>query len=134
MYTYLASPYSGTVDQQNDRYYQVMTATSQLLTSGLAVYSPITHCHHMAVEHKLPGNIEFWHWFDKIMITQSNCFAMLTLPGWEKSSGIRAEYKIAKKLGKPIVFYKLNRGKKIEQIQDSLVPELVTSLYGVHKT
>ena len=133
MYTYLASPYSGTLSEQQDRYEKVQRAAADLLKRGVAVYSPIVHCHFMAIQHDLPGDFDFWLWFNKIMITQSNCFAVLTLAKWEHSKGIWGEYKIATELGKPILFYEhKNWGKEVEQIKDSRVPELVEILHGIH--
>lgn len=133
MYTYLASPYSGTAREQQDRYERAQKAAADLLKRSIAVYSPIVHCHYMAIQHGLPGNADFWLWFDKIMITQSSCFGILTIAQWEHSKGIWGEYEIAVELGKPVVFYKLDWGKEVEQIQDSRVPELVKILHGVHE-
>ena len=131
MYTYLASPYSGTPREQFVRYNQVNKATAQLLNRRIPTYSPIVHCHPMSINHGLPGDAEFWLWFDKTMITQSNTFAILTLSQWEKSKGIWGEFQIAQELGRPIVFYSF-KGDEVEQINDEAVPGLVASLHGVH--
>lgn len=133
MYTYLASPYSGTEQEQEERYDEVLFVTSVLLSRGIAVYSPIVHCHPMSLAYDMPGDATFWKWFDEIMITQANCFAVLTLTKWELSKGIWAEYNYAKGLGKPIVFYALKEGAKLEQIEDSRVSKLVEILHGVHE-
>ena len=132
MYTYLASPYSGSQLEQQQRYEAVETATALLLTERIAVYSPIVHNHYISIRHKLPSHAEFWTWYAQAMLTGCRVFAILTLPAWEKSIGVFYEYKLAKSLGKPVIFYNLE-GDKVEQVKDAVVPGLVTRLHGLHE-
>lgn len=131
MYTYLASPYSGTEQEQDHRCALVEMAAVKLFDKGIAIFSPIAHCHNMAKTHRLPGTFDFWQWYNKIMITQSNCFAILNVQGWSRSTGVWNEFNIAKGIGKPIVFYTFI-GDDIEQVSEADTCELVARLYGVH--
>lgn len=99
-FIYMGSPYTGTPEQQQERYEKARWATAQLLIAGTVVYSPIVHCHDLALCHALPGDIDFWHWYDRAMIEAAHTLMVLTLPGWEKSKGLRWEIDLALELGK----------------------------------
>ena len=101
-FIYMGSPYTGTPEQQQERYEQARWATAQLLKAGTVVYSPIVHCHDLALCHQLPGSIDFWRWYDLAMIEAAHTLFVLTLPGWEESKGLRWEINLATDLGMPI--------------------------------
>lgn len=87
-YWYLAGPYT---NSPMERYEQHLEASAILIKNGYVIYSPIVHCHPMALKYQLPGNFEFWQRFNHVMITWSNGVLLLKLPGWEKSGGVRDE-------------------------------------------
>lgn len=95
---YLASPYSGTRDEESIRYFQAMKATARLLKSGIIVYSPIVHCHNMAIMYKLPKDFKFWQWYNEAMIEVAEGLCVLKLKGWEESKGVAHEIEYAKSL------------------------------------
>jgi hypothetical protein len=101
---YLASPYTGTKEEMQERYDRVLHVTATLLCGRVWVYSPIVHCHDMAVKYRLPRDINFWHAFDKAILSSAREFWILMLPGWEVSKGILFEYAVADSRNMPIRF------------------------------
>lgn len=98
---YLASPYTHPNKEiMHLRYLATRETTAELLRDGKPVYSPIVHCHSMTVAHGLSPDIEFWEDYDFAMIAALPIFAVLELPGWSSSKGIKAEIAFADSLGK----------------------------------
>ena len=100
---YLASPYSDPDPAiMEQRFDLVCRKAGELMNAGEVVYSPIAHCHPIAVRVGLPRNWEFWHKFDREMLRCASEVRILRLPGWETSAGVKAERDIAHELGIPI--------------------------------
>lgn len=72
------------------------------MQEGLVIYSPIAHCHPIAVRVGLPRDWQFWEKFDRTMLSNAKELWILKLPGWECSRGVAAERAIAEKLGLPV--------------------------------
>lgn len=103
MFEYLASPYTDPDSiVMNDRYLEAMRAASWLLNKGVYVFSPITHCHPMAVMYGLPRDHMFWLKYDEAMVTAAKGIIILMIPGWMSSKGVKNEIDLAEKQGKPI--------------------------------
>ncbi len=102
---YLASPYTHLDKEiQHMRYLAVRDTVAHLMREGILVFSPIVHCHPMAVSCGLKGDINFWRDYDFAMIEALPRFGVLTLPGWEKSEGIVEEQSHATSLGRDTNF------------------------------
>lgn len=106
-FIYMASPYSGTPEQQQERYEKARWAAAELIKQGSVIFSPIVHCHEILFNHDLPGDIDFWHWYDRAMIEAAHTFAILKLPGWDESKGIKWETQVALELKKRMMFYEI---------------------------
>jgi len=92
MFRYLASPYSDPSEIVRElRYRAVESAVVARLHEGVHVYSPIVHCHPLAVRYDLPKDAKFWMEYNKAMIRLAWEFEVLRLPGWEESVGIKSE-------------------------------------------
>lgn len=104
---YLASPYTGTPKEMQTRYEEARGAVAELLRANLHIYSPIIHCHDLALVHDLPKDAAFWWKYDKSFLDVSSEFWILTLDGWKTSKGVRkeAQYAIQKEL--PIKYVSL---------------------------
>ena len=74
-----------------------------MMRDGLHVFSPIVHGYALEV-HGLPGDWEFWQGYDRLMLSRCDELAVLCLPGWRESVGVRAEIDIAGRLGLPARF------------------------------
>jgi len=106
MYLYLASPYSAPDPEIRETRYQLAEhATAILLRVGVAVYSPIVHCHTLAKNHDLPGDFAFWEKYNYRMLSAARKLLVLKLPGWSESIGVRAEIQYAHTHYKEILYY-----------------------------
>lgn len=105
MYHYLASPYTHvSPDIMRKRYEAAEAATAILLIGDIAVYSPIVHCHTLAVTHDLPKDFNFWMRYNYRMLSPAKSLLVLKIDGWEASTGVRAEIEYAITHGKPVCY------------------------------
>lgn len=102
--TYLACPYT-----HKDHYMMVARflavcrfGAKLMGEDGRFIFSPISHTHPIAEQGKLPRGWEFWECYDRTMIGCCDDLLVLCLPGWETSTGVQAEIKIAEEFGIPI--------------------------------
>jgi hypothetical protein len=102
---YLASPYthSDPVVRQA-RFEAACVANGKLMALGYYVYSPIAHCHSVAEKCDLPTDWAYWQGFDRAMIGACCKLIVLTLDGWDRSTGVAAEIAIAGELGIPVEY------------------------------
>jgi hypothetical protein len=97
---YLGQPYT-------DRDFEIMAArfkiaefmTAEYMKAGDIVYSPIVHCHKIAVHYKMPTTWEFWEAYDLGILKHCDTMRVLQMPGWERSRGLTAEIKFAEENG-----------------------------------
>jgi len=100
---YLAVPYSHSDSKiRESRFIASCIAAGHLINQGHFVYSPITHCHPIAVRCDLPKDFDFWRDYDLSMIDWADEICILPLDGWEESKGIRGEKEYASKQGKRV--------------------------------
>jgi len=106
-FIYLASPYSHpNPGVMMERYLRVRTATAFLLRNRVWTYSPIVHCHELALAHQLPTGAEYWEEYNHAMLGRARELFVLQLPGWEESKGIKGEMDFAKRKKIPICMMK----------------------------
>ena len=102
---YLAVPYShDDMTVKEDRFDKVNHIASILIKRGEIVFSPISHTHPIALKGELPGNWEFWDEFDRAYMEHCRKLYVLKLEGWEESTGVKAEIKIAEEMGLEIEY------------------------------
>lgn len=102
---YLASPYTHELeDIRKERYEKVQYATIKLLHKGIFAFSPIAYNHPMLANHTLPTTWDFWEKYDRAFLEKCSELYILTLEGWDKSTGVAAEISIAKELNLPIKY------------------------------
>lgn len=128
-YLYLASPYtSSDFTKTVERYHEALDATHYLLSNKIWTYSPIVHCHSVAVIHGLPTDFAFWSEYNHLMVLNSRGLAILMIDGWQESVGVTGEVEYCGALGKPIYFMlKLRNGKYALSPRDSSHPDAVAS-------
>lgn len=106
---YLGSPYSSPDPAiRLSRFRAAETATFLLLRDRKWVYSPIVHCHELAVKFLLPKEFEYWQAYDVNFLRRSDAMYSLVLDGWETSVGLTFERKTAMLLGIPRFFMHVN--------------------------
>jgi len=102
-YHYLASPYSSPDPAiMHERALAAQQATAWLLIRRTWVYSPIVHCHELALAHSLPKDFDFWKEYNFAMLERAQGLIILTIDGWKESKGMTAEIAYARELGLPI--------------------------------
>lgn len=105
---YLSSPYHHPDKViMHKRFHQVCQATAQFMKKGVVVYSPIAHNHYIACNFNLPRDWAFWEKFDLEILKRCSTFCVLQLPGWDESTGIKAEMEFAGSLGLSIDYVTL---------------------------
>lgn len=102
---YLACPYSHDDPQVRQKRFESATKVAATLTkAGHHVYSPITVGHTLCQYADVPCDWEFWEANDRIYLSISKAVFVLMLPGWETSTGVQAEIKIADDMGLPVEY------------------------------
>ena len=102
---YLALPYMH--DSKFIMEFRAMVSdviSADLMKQGRLIYAPISACHHIAVKYGLPRDWKFWAAMDEEFIKACGKVLVITLRGWEESTGVTAEIKLAKKYGIPIEY------------------------------
>lgn len=101
--TYLACPYSHDNRLVRvKRFEAVNEFAGRLMKEGKQVFSPISHTHPIAEVSELPLGWDFWQEYDRAFLEHAKEVIVLMLPGWQDSTGVTAEIKIAKELGIPV--------------------------------
>jgi hypothetical protein len=91
-FIYFASPYSHSDKSVRlDRYHKALTVTASYLKAGKVIYSPIVHCHELALIKNMPTDAAFWWRYNRAMLSQAGELWLLTLDGWQQSKGMRKE-------------------------------------------
>lgn len=94
---YLASPYSHKDPIiVKSRHMVVEETVALLINEGFKVYSPIVHCHPMAIKFTMRGDWEFWAAYNRDMIRRMDQVWFLDIVGLAESTGCKAEYEFAK--------------------------------------
>lgn len=103
--TYLATPYSHPDSGiRQDRFLSVTKVAAEMMASGEHVYSPISHCHPIALAGNLPKNFDYWREYCITMMRCCTKLKVLMVPGWRESVGVDAEIAIAKHLNIPVEY------------------------------
>lgn len=102
---YVGTPYSKYPGGPDVAYIDACRLSAQLLTEGLNVYSPIAHCHGIAVHGGIdPMDLSIWLAFDAAMMAKADAMIVAMMTGWETSTGIRHEIQAFVEAGKPVYF------------------------------
>ena len=115
-FIYVACPYTESSDGKSKaksrdmigRYEAVEKYTASLLKSREAAYSPIVHCHALAIKHDLPKDAEFWMWYNDSMLLQADELFVLGLDGWKDSVGVTHEIQLALENDIPVTYINLD--------------------------
>jgi Domain of unknown function (DUF1937) len=117
-FIYLATPYTHErADIMSRRYDAAVSICAQLFNQGEFVFSPIVHCHPIAITHDLLRDYIFWQRYSERMISAANEVWVVKLPGWKESRGISAEMEFAAKQGIPIIFCEFNEFENMEDFE-----------------
>lgn len=102
---YIACPYSDPdPNVRRRRFAEVNLLAARLIREGEVVYSPISHSHPIT-ETGLANDWSFWQRQDLAMLKVCSSLLVYCLPGWDLSTGVRAEIDAANKADMPVVFH-----------------------------
>jgi hypothetical protein len=108
MISYLAGPYSSPhIHIRDRRYQQISAVAAELMRRGEWIYSPITSCHHLAIDYELPYDADFWLKHDLAFLARCDRMIVLQLEGWDESVGVKREIEFATEKNIPIVYMTL---------------------------
>jgi hypothetical protein len=105
---YLASPYSsrleglGKLRQEQERYDEIKGIAARLMKEGHYVFSPIVHCHPMAVKYGLPTDWAYWKGYLHVMLPKCDEVWVAGMVGYKESTGVNGEIELARKLSIPV--------------------------------
>ncbi len=106
---YLASPYTKHPKHVRQLFFEVLCdITAQMFNRGEYVFTPIVYAHPVAARHNLPPDWDYWKEYDERFISICSSLWVLKFPGWEESTGVQAEVKIAEGLGLPVRYVELS--------------------------
>jgi len=101
---YLAVPYSHNEEAVREKRFEMVNKVAgKLINRGEYIYSPISHCHPIALVEDLPKDWEYWEGYCRAFMNCCGKMYVLMIDGWTESTGVRAEIKIAQELGIEIV-------------------------------
>lgn len=89
---YLASPYTNYPDSIEIAFRDVSRIAGKLLLAGVHVYSPIAHCHPMAVYGDIDAlDRDFWLSYQETMMARCDVLIIAEMKSWQESIGIAHE-------------------------------------------
>ena len=100
---YLASPYALYPAGAEHAFIDICIIAGHLIEAGVNVYSPIAHCHPIAVYTGMKlHNYELWMPLDKIMLDRCDTLIVAHMEGWQHSKGIAEEVEYFATSDKPV--------------------------------
>lgn len=100
---YLATPYTKYAAGIDAAFRDASALAAELLRAGIAVYSPIAHCHPLAIHGGLdPLDHSVWIPFDAAMMDAAKVLIVAHMDGWRESFGVTHEIGVFARAGKPI--------------------------------
>lgn len=100
--SYLAAPYRHDDPRILRFRLAAVTYTAyEMINQGRMVFSPLTH--NLPIDRiGFHGDWSKWGPYDKLLLSRCDKLLVLTLPGWEESSGVTSEIRWAEELGIPM--------------------------------
>ncbi|MCW2255833.1 nucleoside 2-deoxyribosyltransferase [Providencia alcalifaciens] len=103
---FIACPYSDPDSNVVEMRFQECTKiAAELAVQGIATYSQITITHPINLYLAEQGKKVSWSAIDMEFLARCDGLIVLTLPGWDKSSGVAAEINYFKEKGMPVWTY-----------------------------
>ncbi|MTB66558.1 DUF1937 family protein [Providencia sp. wls1943] len=100
---FIACPYSDSDSNVVEMRFQACTQyAAELALKGIATYSQITMTHPINQYLASQGQKVAWSEIDMAFLKRCDGLIVLTLAGWEKSSGVAAEIQFFKDKGLPV--------------------------------
>lgn len=102
---YLATPYTKYEGGIDVAFRDAAVLAAHLLKARCRVYSPIVHCHPIAVQGGLdPLDHDIWIPFHAPMMDAASALLVAQMEGWRESHGVTHEIKVFARAQKPIFY------------------------------
>ena len=102
---FVSSPYTSQDPAVTlERYENVCKYTAELVASGQVAFSPIVYGHTLLSYAKMPSDWQFWKNFCESFLSKCAEVHVLTIPGWQESTGVAAEIAFAESKEIPIKY------------------------------
>ena len=107
---YLSSPYTDkNPEVVKERFNLIVKAAAIFLLDRLFVISPIVHGHPMVeAACELPSDWKFWQEYCETILIKCKKLYIIQMPGWENSTGVKAEIEFALKYRIPVYGVDIN--------------------------
>ena len=117
MNVYMISPYTHEDEDVMKRRAQVaINEAGRLMEMGYYIFSPIVHCHPLAVLYDLPRDYKFWKGYNETFLRcWANIAYVLCYNNWFDSEGVKDEIMIAQSMGMPVYYSNSSPLPKIQQ-------------------
>jgi len=89
---------------REERFRAACRAVAELIKRGTKAISPIVHCHPL-VQHGLMGHWSAWADYNRQLLSRCSALWVLTIPGWQSSTGIDFEIEIATELSMSVMLW-----------------------------
>lgn len=114
LHYYLATPYTKYPHGIERAFRDAATVAGNLLKLGYQVYSPIVHCHPLAVFAGLdPLDHKIWLPNNARMLAICQAMIVAKLDGWNESTGVRLEIEEYRREGKRVFDLEIDKWIKI---------------------
>lgn len=103
---FISTPYTKYLKGWHGAYIDACKVSARISSFyDIAVFSPIAHCHGLAIHGELPPvDPKFWEDFNRPFIAACGGCIVAKLDGWENSSGIAGEIRDFRAAQKPILY------------------------------
>lgn len=100
---YLATPYTKYPAGPKSAHAAAASVAAKLITTGMAVFSPIAHAHPIALQGGFDlFDATLWAPLYQRMLAHCDVLIVAHLPSWENSKGVAEEIKFFERAAKPI--------------------------------
>jgi hypothetical protein len=111
---YVGTPYTKFEEGIDAAAEAACRVTGALMKEGVAVFSPIAHCHWIAKFSGIdPLDVDLWLEQQSPFIATARGLIVAMLPGWDGSDGVRHEIRKFAQASKPIVHFDPFYGQRV---------------------
>lgn len=116
---YLATPYTNYPEGIEFAFREAARLCAELVKANVAAYSPIAHCHPLAVHGDMdPLDRDFWLGYQRKMMARCDALIVATMKSWDASIGIQYEVEFFAAAGRPIFHLDPNT-MRIRQVREA---------------
>lgn len=101
---YLAAPYSRVDDKEMLMHHVMQFAGAQMKAHHIHVVSPLFMHYSLPLVPGLGDDYQVWGDYSRNLLQRCDRLIVMTFPGWQESTGVQDEIRLAKELGLDITY------------------------------